>query len=251
VARISIFPGIDAFLYQDPEIIRQIWKQSSFLDFRPMATYFFISLCGMSKEFAYKYLNDSSGDQLKPLPGSNVPEELRIHRIIHQSDRQALTGQALEATIRRYMDAFVTKVSDLVPEHTLNEPNGGWLEFANFWAFIQDTVGAGEIEAIFGPNLQRMHPSFVHSLFEFDRMAPSLLKGMSFGRAERLRQILLYQLRTWFKHARKHFTEASRYADGDGDPFWGSTLTRGRHEDLKPLFNDDAMSSHDLGMAWG
>lgn len=246
MTQLAVFPGINVFVYRDPAIIRQIWKQSSLLDFRPTVVYFFKDLCGMSKKSALLYLEDDSGDQIKPLPGSSVPEELRIHRIIYQSDRQALTGHALEATLQRYMDAFVAKISERVPDE-----NGAWIQFPDLCSFTQNTVGAAEIEAIFGPNLFKMHPDFLRTFFEFDQAAPWLLKKMSYGRAERLRHTILYQFRTWFKYARKHYTEESRYEDGDGDPFWGSAWTRCRHEELRPLFDDDAMSCIDLGLAWG
>lgn len=131
------------------------------------------------------------------------------------------------------------------------DENGAWIDFPDLCSFTQDTVGAAEIEAIFGPNLFRMHPDFVRTFFKFDQAAPWLLKKMFYGRAERLRHTILYQFRTWFKYTRKHYTEENIYEDGDGDPFWSSAWTRCQHEELRPLFDDDAMSCIDLGLAWG
>ncbi|KAJ8117113.1 hypothetical protein ONZ43_g4285 [Nemania bipapillata] len=78
-----------------------------------------------------------------------------------------------------------------------------------------------------------------------------MLKGIPTFKVPTLRRGLLQQLKSWCKHATSNFDEASIYSDGDGDPFWGSSWTRFRHKNFSAVFNDDAMASHDLAIAWG
>lgn len=246
IARVPIFPGINIFLYQDPEIIRRIWKVSASLDFRPLAVHFFRKACGMSQEAANLYLNDETGNYAKPVPGTNCPEDLRVYRKIYESDRRALIGPGLEPTLQRFINAFSRRMSAFMSEE--------WIEVEDFWTLIQNTVGAAEIEAIFGPKLLEMHPDFIRLFFEFDLLVPSFLKMLSFGRAERIRYKLHSKFRLWLRRTRETYTKASKSDDSDGgddDRHWGSHWTRYRHMDFQHFFDDDALASHDVGVAWG
>lgn len=246
VARLALFPGKNAFLYADPAVVRQIWKQSSLLDFRPMSTHFMTSVCGMSKKVASLRM-DNPDSKVQTLPGSKITNHPPVHRILSESNRKSLTGHGLSTTLQRYRNAFITRTSELVPERL----DSDWVHMENFTTFIQDTCGAAAIEAIFGPKIMEMHPTFVRNFFEFDEITPWLLMRLPSRKARKMRSALLYQFKTWAQHARTMFAETDIYEDGDGDPFWGSAWTRYRHEALAPYFDDDALSSHDLGVAWG
>ncbi|KEY72657.1 hypothetical protein S7711_09157 [Stachybotrys chartarum IBT 7711] len=248
IARLPVFPGVKVFLYQDPLIIRQIWKISHLLDFRPMATHFFTKACGMAPDAAALYLTDTTGLKSVPLPGSGAHEQHRVHRIIHESDRQALAGRGFAPTIQAFRTAFDLRMEQFATD--------SWTEVDDFWTFIQDTAGAAEAEAIFGPNLLRLHPKFVRDFFDFDRVIPWLLKGMSFSKAERIRNKLLDDFQEWAKFVtiRSAGDKARDYGNEDygvRDPHWGAEWTRYRHEYFRAFFDDDAIASHDLGVTWG
>ncbi|KAH7323260.1 Pfs, NACHT and ankyrin domain protein [Stachybotrys elegans] len=243
VVRIPLLPGFQVYLYQDPLIIRQIWKVSQLLDFRPMATHFFVNACGMKYESAALYLNDKTGTKSSPVPGSES-KDMRVHRIIHESDRQGLAGRGLAPTLQ----AFRTSFDSLISKYETEE----WTDVEDFWTFIQATVGAAEMEAIFGPMLLKQFPNFVYDFFEFDRLIPWLLKGMPFTQAERIRFRLLEDIRGWIKSARvmasKEKIEGGYESRSEA---WGPEWTRYRHEFFKSFFDEDAIASHDLGVAWG
>ncbi|KAH0592275.1 hypothetical protein MHUMG1_10021 [Metarhizium humberi] len=243
VSRVPMLPGIDVYLYQDPDIIERIWKVSSSLDFRPMAVHFLRNACGLSRESANLYLLDKTGMNAKPLPGTSCPEHLRVYRKIYESDRQALIGPGLDPTLQRFIDAFSRRMAVF----TATE----WIEMEDFWTCIQHTVAAAEIEAIFGPKFLEMHPDFISLFFEYDRLIPSLLKMLPFSRVERLRSTLHAKFRSWVRRTRKNHAAAPNDNEGDHDPHWGCRWTRYRHEAFQPFFDDDAIASINVGVAWG
>lgn len=224
--------------------MRQVWKASAVLDFRPMAGYFFKNACGMHHEAAKLYTEDPTGFSAQPL-NTGHPKQHRVHRMIHESDRKALLGPGLAPTVQRYIDALSARLCAFLSEE--------WTELEDFWIFIQDTVSSAEIEAIFGPKLFELYPDFTWTFFEFDSMVPSLLQKKAFGRAERARYKIHSQLRMWFKLARRKCAEAGVVDRGNDDagPYWGSSWSRERHESFAPFFDDDALASHDVGVAWG
>lgn len=252
VTRLSVLPGICAFIYQDPNIIRQIWRQSSLTDFRPMSTYFHTKVCGMSQEAASKRLQDPASHGDSSSKAKRNPEVSDVHRVIVHGNRQGLTGQGLSTTIQRYKAAFARRTHELVPGQSLsNDLDGSWTEFDDLWDFIKETAGASEVESIFGPTFTRMHPTFIGSFFEYAKMGPWILKGMPTRGAAATRRRLLLQFRAWRAYAKDHFTESAIYEDGGDDPFWGSAWTRYRHREFASFFDEDAMASHDLSVAWG
>lgn len=230
------------FLYQDPLIIRQIWKNSHLLDFRPLATHFFVNACGMSSEAAALYLNDTTGVNPTPLTSSDGPDVHRVHRTIWESDRRALTGPGLAPTLDTFRSALDSRMSKFKADT--------WMEVDDFWTFIQDTAGSAVIEAILGPALQQLHPNFMREFFEFDGTMPWLAKGFSYARAERVRSKLLDDILVWIKCARFWSNSDKGRAEGEKDPYWGTAWTRYRHDFFKKFFDDDAIASHDLGVAW-
>jgi hypothetical protein len=246
VARLGIFPGLQVFLYQDPLVIRQIWKQSHLLDFRPLATHFFVRVCGMPREAAALYLDDATGVEATPLPGSSMQKDAhnthRIHRSIWESDRRALTGPGLAPTLENFRSAFDSRMSKFETDE--------WVEMDDFWIFIQDTVASASVEAILGPALERLHPDFIREFFEFDHAVPWLAKGLSYSRAERVRAKLLNHIRIWMKCAGFWSNMDRAREEGEKDRYWGTAWTRHRHDSFKKFFDDDATASHDLGVIW-
>lgn len=197
----------------------------------------------MPSEDAARYLEDTSGYGARPIPGTNVPDAQRVYRLIHESDRKGLAGSGLAPTLKRYVHALDGRLSCYLSDD--------WVQFPDFWEFVQETVGGSMLEALFGKELQRLHPDIVHDFFEFDRQAPSLIKMVPFSGAKKIRNKMLAMYKSWSAHARTYFTEEAIYKDGDGDPYWGCGWTRFRHESFRPFFSDEALASSDLGVAWG
>jgi hypothetical protein len=135
----------------------------------------------------------------------------------------------------------------------LDATNQGWIEIKNVHDFMHHTVGLSIINAIFGPNLVRLNPTFMDDLFEFEHWFPLLAKGVPsliIPKAFAVRRRLHSHFKRWYANAREHYTESSIDPDGDGDPFWGSEWMRQRQEALYKLQDEDSLAAGDLGVAW-
>ncbi|KAI1292595.1 cytochrome P450 [Xylaria venustula] len=243
---IHFFPGCNILFFQDPETIQHIWRQSEKLNAVRMRVYAYKYLFGMPKKWASIYEADDSGPFPKPLQGSNIPPEKRIHRFLAEGIEKALIGPGFSPTFSRLRQTYVKQMSNL-------EIGLEWNEFEDFRRFIHITTGQSTIEAIFGPNLVRLNPAFMEDLFEFDRALPWLSKGIPrfiMPTAYRAREKLHRNFVAWYKSARECFQDHLIYGDGDGDPFWGSNWMRQRQKTLAHIQDDITLASSDLGIAW-
>ncbi|KAK5631973.1 hypothetical protein RRF57_007687 [Xylaria bambusicola] len=243
---IHFFPGHKILFFQDPETIQHIWKQSDKFNTVRMRVYAYKYLFGMPKKWASVYEADDSGPFPKPLQGSNVAPEKRIHRFLAEGIDKALTGPGFAPTLSRLQKAYVNQMSNL-------EIGQEWSEFEDFRRLIHMTTGQSTIEAIFGPNLVRLNPDFMEDLFQFDRALPWLSKGIPrfiMPTVYRTREKLHDNFVTWYKYARENFQDHLIYKDGDGDPFWGSNWMRQRQKTLAHIQDDITLASSDLGIAW-
>jgi len=207
--------------------------------------YFF----GLSESVISVYRADDSGPFPKPYIGSNVPTEDRIDHITHHGFLRALGGPGLLPTARRYMSALTARIEE-------KSFSTEWTELADLSKFFQDVVGSSLIECLYGPTMLRLNPEFMQDLWGFDVSVPWLARGLPYfikPSAYKPRQRCVDQLKRWYVYARENFDESNIGPDGDGDPFWGSSLMRYRQEKLLAVKNhdDDALARMDLGLAWG
>lgn len=131
-----------------------------------------------------------------------------------------------------------------------------WTNETSIELLFQEGPAASLIEAIFGPALLQLNPTFIEDMWKFDSFVPWFARAIPrflMPEPYRLRKRLRDQLKCWYGHARQHFQESDISEDGDGDPFWGSELTRYRQRALLQLrkHDDDVVASTDIGLAWG
>jgi hypothetical protein len=154
----------------------------------------------------------------------------------------------LKPLIERTTDSLQLKLDQL--------PIGNeWVEFPDLLKFFHDLVGATMVEALAGPSLLQVNPTFLDDFWEFDqyiswfaRGVPSFLIPKGFS----IRSRLISQLKEWYCYARKNFNESSIDKDGQFDPYWGSAIMRWRQETLPHIddHDDSAHASTDLGLLW-
>lgn len=195
------------------------------------------------------YREDNSGPYPKPYPGSNVPSESRVDHITHKGFLMAFSGPGLTPTTQRFMEGLEARLDDLLLSQE-------WTQFPDLVKFFQDVVGGSLVQAIFGPALLSINPTFLDDLWMFDNNVPWLARGVPriiLPGPYRIRQRLRNQLKNWYSYARKHFNKALIDINGDGDPIWGSELMRYRQRKVLkiPNHDDDSLASADLGLAWG
>ena len=202
----------------------------------------------MKKEALSIYEKDDSGPFHKPFPGSKVEPRNRIDRITHHEILKGLTGAGLEPLTRRIAKAIVRRIKDTPCGHD-------WVEYPDLMKFFQELVGTSVIESLAGPALFELNPNFFDDFWKFDKLLPKLAKGIpSFltpGSAQ-VRKSLLDGLKKYYSHARKHYSPSSLDADGDFDPYWGSSLMKARQATLLAVDDqdDDSVASADLGLIW-
>ncbi|KAI0000712.1 hypothetical protein F4779DRAFT_622473 [Xylariaceae sp. FL0662B] len=249
--RLSFF-GHDVYLFQDRETIKKIWKMPTLSSPMSIQIYCLKYLFGLSEQALTIYRADRSGPHCRPYPGSNVNPENRIDYRTHHEFLRALMGPGLSPTLQRYMSAFTAHIDRL---HLPDNIGNSWISMSDFQIFFHKTMGASLIEALLGPSLLRLNPTFVEDLIEFDRSVPWLARGVPslvMPKLYRVRGRLCEQLKKWHVYARKQFNESSISDDGDGDPFWGSRLIRNRHAILSAAgHHDNDLAATDLGLAFG
>lgn len=191
---------------------------------------------------------DDSGPFPQPYRDSKTAPNARLHHTIHAGLARGLTGPALGPTSRRYRESLRQRLENVPVGET-------WTEFDDLGAFIKQICGASVIEAVFGPTLLSLSPTFVKDLWRLDSDLPLFAKGLpSFlaSGAFKNRQGLIDQIQLWYKHARANFDESRIDEDGDGDPIWGSKMIRDRQRDILKVLNqdDESLATLDLGLAW-
>jgi hypothetical protein len=206
------------------------------------------------------YRADNSGSGTKPHSVSQVAPDARPFHVTHKGLLQGLTGTGLGPNTRRYVQAFIRDLQSYQcgqPSAKLSvSAPGEWLCAADMFHFIQHTVGSAMIEAHFGPALLRLSPTYMEDLWKLDagipwfsRQVPRFLMPGIYRARDRMIQSLM----AWYKYARENFDESQIHEDGDGDPVWGSSLSRYRQKTLPTIkeHNDRTIASLDVGHSWG
>ena len=240
---------MNLYLFQDRVTVARIWKQPSLGS--PIAVYIYTlkNLFGMPQDGLSAYRNDNSGPYAKPYPGSDVVPEKRIDHITHKGFMRALSGQDLPPTTQRFMRALEGRLETL----PLSQE---WVRFPDLVKFFQGVVGSSLVQAVFGPTLLALNPTFIEDLFQFDSDVPWLARAVpSFllPGPYRVRRRLRCQIKQWYAYAREHFDYSLINGDGDADPIWGSELIRYQKEKVLPVLDqdDESLASADLALAWG
>ncbi|KAI0014560.1 cytochrome P450 [Xylariomycetidae sp. FL0641] len=243
---IQFLPGLKIYFFQDPETVETIWKRSNMLNAVRLRVYAYKYLFGMPKKWASVYEEDDSGPFPKPLAGSNVHPDRRIHRFLAEGIDKALSGPGLAPTYERLGQRYANLMNSKGFSNT-------WIEMGDLRKFMHCSLGLSTIESIFGPKLVELSPSFMDELFEFNFFLPWLSKGIPrfmMPKPYRIRQSLQDSIKCWYQHAREGSDASQKGEDGDSDAFWGSSWMRQRQGALAYIQDDSTLASSDLGVAW-
>ncbi|KAI1484554.1 Pfs, NACHT and ankyrin domain protein [Biscogniauxia mediterranea] len=244
-----LFLGWEVYVFQDRETVKEIWNQKTLSSPFAIFQYVFKFFFGMSEANLSVYRTDDSGPFRKPYANSKVAADDRVEYMTIASFHRALNGPGLAPTTRRFMRALVTRTAEL----QLSEE---WTEIPDLLDFFHHHVGASLVESIFGPTLLRLNPDFIDDMWEFDDNIPWLARAVPswiMPKPYQVREKIVSQFKRWYVYARQHFHESCISEDGDGDPFWGSYLTRYRQKSILQVKNhdDDMLARTDMGLVWG
>lgn len=208
----------------------------------------------MPKRAIKVYQKDDSGLGLKPRSTSDVTAGARAFHICRKGLSQGLTGSGLGPATGRYTKALIRNINTYENENMLSSTE--WSHIPNIYHFIYKTVGAAMVESHFGPALLRLNPNYMEDLRKYDDGMPWFVRKVPrfiVPEIYKARENILKSLTEWYKYARQNFDESQIEEDGDGDPIWGSQLSRLRQDVLHEIdeHDDRTIASLDLGHSLG
>lgn len=200
------------------------------------------------------YYRDNSGENVKPLPGSNVPHDYRIQFHNTAMLRKVLMGPGLTGLSQRIYANATKQFSSILLGEESGQLSSKWEEIPDFLDIFKHHGTSVVVNALAGPTLLKLHPSFLQDLWDIDKDAMVLLMGLpsvfgSKGRKARTRA--LDAICDWHQWAEKNFTPD--YIDKyEHDPFWGTCYFREKQEAMKKIdgFTPRAIASEDLSVFW-
>ncbi|KAH8652809.1 cytochrome P450 [Tricladium varicosporioides] len=208
---------------------------------------------GMKDKAIEVYRKDDSGTRLRPMLGSNVPDEDRIMFKTHNGLVAAFMGVGLASSTER-LERHLTE--SLVSVGT----SGKWEYFPDLAAFFEFHLGGSIVKMICGSLLFEECPNFLDDLWQYDKIALDILKGVPRfwnSNAFTLRQQLINHLKQFHTRAKEESARCDCHShgfapDSDFDPFWGSRLVRERIEMLEATKgqDEDSIASANLGLIW-
>ncbi|KAI9158139.1 ABC multidrug transporter A-2 [Paramyrothecium foliicola] len=245
--RVNIL-GTTYYNFQDRETIEKIFKASTLSSSIDMYGWVNSTLLGASTKAMGVYRKDDSGPFPQPHPKSNIAAHNRIDHITHHGIFRGLTGPGLHPTTVRYTQDLCRRMQAL----NIGED---WVDMPDLAYFFKEVVGSGTLNAVVGPTMLQLNPTFVQDMFKFDKIFPSFAPGFPrfmMRESYAFRDRLVDCFKKWYRYANRRFDESMIDSDGDGDPIWGSAMMRQRQKALLAVDNhdEDTVARLDLGLAW-
>ncbi|KAI0850264.1 cytochrome P450 [Daldinia vernicosa] len=237
------------YVVQGPENVKALFKASSVCTSIPFVKFALGYAFGLPAKALSLYDKDDSGGGHVPHPGSTVEARNRIDYRGHQSIVQFLEGKKLLPFWNRFADDITRQLYNLY-----GRMGSDWEYRADLMKTIGDEVTVSTLNALCGPYLLKLNPTFLKDFWDFDRNLQTYLQGIPWflaPRAYAARKRVLNAVKIWQQHARDHYDDSAMGADGD-DPFWGSSFFRERHEMFLEMdgFDHAAIASLDFGAIW-
>ena len=201
----------------------------------------------MPKHALKMYHADDSGINFRPHPNSTIPQHHRLYFHTHRATHSFLSGSSLS----RFASRFETLMIKQVEEERIGHE---WQEMPDLFPFLQKIVATAAIDAMCGPALTSLNPTWIQDFWDFDRSLPSFLKALPRWLAPKAwsaRDRVIDGLKRWHAFAKENFTEDCVDKDGH-DPFFGTQLIRNRQDYFSKMdfMTPDALASEDLGLIW-
>ncbi|KAK8069263.1 cytochrome p450 domain-containing protein [Apiospora phragmitis] len=171
------------------------------------------------------YRADDSGPFPPPHAKSNALPHNRIDHITHHRVFRGLTGPGRQPSGLRFAQNLHRRLEEL--------------DITEEWSY------KGDFSTFF----------WEVDIFKFDHMFPTFGPGLPrfmMPKSYSFRDGLETQFNTWYEHDRKNYDASQTFADGDGDPWWESTMMRLRQDAILGAENqdDESLARVDLGSAW-
>ena len=228
--------------------VSAVWR-SRILDTKPAAVLALTRLFATPRRALKFWADDDSGTNPRPHPTSSVAPDHRLYYHTHRTTHAFMTGRSLQ----QFADRFQGLLVDWLDAQPISHE--GWTDLPDLHAFVQTMLATAGVQAMCGPVLLRLSPTWVDDFWTFDKSLPKFLGGMPWLRARKgynARKRCLDGIKAWHRYAQEHF-DASQITPDGHDPSYGSSLMRSRQEmwAKMPAMDADACASEDLGIIWG
>ncbi|KAH7304031.1 cytochrome P450 [Stachybotrys elegans] len=243
--RVPLLPWWNILLFQDRETIRAIWDSSSLMSSNVMYVYACKYMFGLPAKWLSLLAADDSGPYFKPHPQSHVQPHDRAQYILSRGVVKCLTGPSLAPTLDKFQRNLIRRVREL------KDAGGEAMLAKDFRRMVHEVVGRSLVDAIFGPALADINPTFMADLYELDRMLPWLGRGIPsifIPGAYRVRRRMQQHFKNWYAHASQlqEQTDSSAYEAA----FEGSAWIKYRQETIQEIQDEEAVASVDVGAVW-
>ena len=229
--------------------ISTIFKQTRNLEPKEAVLVALEYVFGLPKPAVAFYEADDSGTAFNAHPQSKVEPHNRIFYLQHKTTLMHLSGSALNDLTRRFLDSLRLRISQssIGPE---------WVEMPDLYPFLQVELFHASVEAMCGPIIFRLNPSFTEDFWAFDKCVPNLFKRLPrwmVPGSYRALEKALKTVKQWHAVAHEQY-DPNQIApnDEDWDQYFGSKLIKERIAYSKKMgpMDEDALASEDLGLLW-
>lgn len=111
------------------------------------------------------------------------------------------------------------------------------------------------MEAVCGPHMFSLNPTFAEDFWAFDKNILSLLKGYPrwiSPKAWESRDRCLQAVKSWHQYANEHYDDVEIDPDTEYEPLFSAKFIRARQQYYSKIksITADAKASVDLGLIW-
>ncbi|KAI8953278.1 cytochrome P450 [Xylaria longipes] len=241
-----------AYLLTRPEEYGTILKATRSLTNKAVMVMVMEQIFGSPPSARHVYRNDKSGVNAVPLPGSTVPDKLRVWHHQHKTSARFLQGENLRNMTTRIIDHLSADLAKITPGDPID--SGDWVQLDDFYTWYVHKFFAASTAAIFGEHILKLNEGFVEDFWEYMECWPTYSKmypKVFARRAFAARQRVLDGIKKWHRLARQHSDYRKNGPEHpDWDEYWGSSWLKVRQQwgiDTGCM-DDDALASEDLAI---
>jgi len=165
----------ELYFVQGPEYIKSMYRNSWGCSSIPFVKFALEYAFGLPKKAAALYDRDDSGSGREPYAGSTTKPRNRVDYNSHQSMVRFLQGEGFQPFWHRFREDITGRFQAWYLRAQLD-----WEKQDDLMQLVSNVKMTSVINALCGPHLLRLCPSFLNEFFEFDRYMPTFLQGKIF-----------------------------------------------------------------------
>ncbi|KAK8109214.1 cytochrome P450 [Apiospora sp. TS-2023a] len=212
---------------------------------------------------------DDSGHNAKPHPASRVDPKNRAHYILSRGVHANISGPGFAPSLERFRKNLLRCVGEVEAGPPIGDGDGDGDGFmvSDFRRFVHNTVGLSLVQAVFGPSLVRVNPTFMEDVYELGRWLPWVSRGIpaflvpkAYTARRRMqrnfkawyaytaRRRMQRNFKAWYAYDQYHLNKQD--AGAYGEAYEGSTWMENRRRTMREIQDEDTVASLDSSGAW-